>query len=285
LIPAANITAWRRQAPWPDDGQVEQDLILSRMMVEIANHDLLGPELAFRGGTCIHKLHLPTPARYSEDLDYVRRTKSGIKPHLSALAEIASTIGLEEAGTERSGSMVHTKFDATPTAGPGRIRVEVELNIVETEAFLPRVKIPYAIDSPWWQGKAEIGTFPLEELLGTKLRALYQRSKGRDLFDLWHTLTHLDPDADEIVGSFRHYIKQEEFSFPELAQNLLAKLADRDFRDDMTQLVIDLPADYEPKIAADLVMGRLGSHLRNAPDREEIEAGGWRRRKASGRSG
>ena len=38
---------------------------------------LLGPELAFRGGTCLHKLCLPQPFRYSEDLDYVRTTHGG----------------------------------------------------------------------------------------------------------------------------------------------------------------------------------------------------------------
>ena len=32
-------------------------------------------------------------------------------------------------------------------------------------------------------------TFKIDELMGTKLRALYQRTKGRDLFDLWLALT------------------------------------------------------------------------------------------------
>jgi predicted nucleotidyltransferase component of viral defense system len=276
LIPAANITAWRRQAPWPEDAQVEQDLILSRLMVEIANDDLLGPELAFRGGTCIHKLHLATPARYSEDLDYVRRTKSGIKPYLSALKDIATALGLRESGTERSGPMVHARFDTVSTSAVGRIRVKIEINIAETEAYLPRIEVPYAVDSPWWQGEAMISTYPLEELLGTKLRALFQRSKGRDLFDLWHVLTSLAPDETKIVDAFRHYMGGREFSFPELAQNLAAKLEDRSFRDDVLQLVTNLPDDYDHDTAADVVMERLGPHLRNAPDGEEIRAGAWR---------
>jgi predicted nucleotidyltransferase component of viral defense system len=74
LIPPAYINAWAAQAPWPNDADIEQDLILSRLMIEIANDDLLGPELAMRGGTCLHKLYLPEPLRYSEDLDYVRTT-------------------------------------------------------------------------------------------------------------------------------------------------------------------------------------------------------------------
>ena len=277
MIPAANITAWRRQAPWPDDTQVEQDLILSRMMVEIANDDLLGSELAFRGGTCIHKLHLPSPARYSEDLDYVRRTKSGIKPYLASLAAIAATLGLEESGTERSGSMVHARFDAVPSSGAGRIRVKVEINVAEVEANLPLVEVPYSVDSPWWQGQADISTFALEELLGTKLRALYQRSKGRDLFDLWHVFTHLSPDEMKVVEAFRHYMGDGEFSYPELSQNLSRKLQDRDFRDDLLQLVTTPPENYDPDTAANVVMESLGPYLRNAPPREEIANGNWQR--------
>ncbi|MCZ7629651.1 MAG: nucleotidyl transferase AbiEii/AbiGii toxin family protein [Microthrixaceae bacterium] len=69
--------------------------MLSRLIVEIANHPLLGGELVFRGGTCLHKLHLPTPRRYSEDLDYVRVTSSPIGPLLDALREVGDLLDLE----------------------------------------------------------------------------------------------------------------------------------------------------------------------------------------------
>lgn len=277
MIPAANLTAWRRHAPWPEDNQVEQDLILSRLMIEIARHELLGSELSMRGGTCLHKLHLPQPLRYSEDLDYVRRTRSGIKELLRAIREIAVGLGLDEQATERSGPMVHARFDAIPTSGIGRIRVKIEINVAEVDACLPRLDLPLAVDSLWWSGRALIPTFRIEELLGTKLRALYQRSKGRDLFDLWHVLGNLAPDDKAIVAAFRHYMGDDAFSFPELAANLRAKLVDRDFRDDLSRLVRHTEDSYDPDRAADLVIERLGSQLRNAPDGSEIRAGAWRR--------
>lgn len=276
MIPAANITAWRRQAPWPDDNQVEQDLILSRLMVEIANDDLLGTELLFRGGTCLHKLHLPAPLRYSEDLDYVRRTKSGIKPYLRALADRAGALGLQESGTARSGPMVHATYDASPTSGAGRIRIKIEINIAETAALFDRVELPYEVRSPWWEGQARIGTFSIEEVLGTKLRALFQRSKGRDLFDLWYALKHASVDEDRVVQAFRHYAKGQEFTYPQLAQNLKAKLEDRGFREDVLQLLVDPPEAYDTVRAADVLMERLGPRLRNAPDLAEIQGGTWR---------
>ncbi|MBW8059937.1 MAG: nucleotidyl transferase AbiEii/AbiGii toxin family protein [Solirubrobacterales bacterium] len=277
MIPAANVAAWRRQAPWPEDNQVEQDLILSRLMVEIAKDDLLGTELALRGETCLHKLHLSAPLRYSEDLDYVHRTHSGVGPILDALRELAVRIGLDDRGTDRTGQMAHASFDATPTSGVGRMRVKVEINIAETDPCFPRIAIPLAVESPWWQGGAEIATFTVEELLGTKLRALYQRSKGRDLFDLWHVLTDLGPDEAKIVTALGHYMGAEAFTFPELSLNLSAKLADRDFRADLPQLVTSLPETYDPDRAANVIMERLGPRLRNAPDQAAIRDGAWRR--------
>ena len=53
---------------WPDDIQVEQDLILSRILMEIFSDPFLNKELAFRGGTALHKLFFSPPARYSEDI-------------------------------------------------------------------------------------------------------------------------------------------------------------------------------------------------------------------------
>jgi predicted nucleotidyltransferase component of viral defense system len=52
-------------------------------------------------------------------------------------------------------------------------------------------RLPVRVDNPWFTRGADVVTFALEELLGTKLRALYQRKRGRDLFDLGRALqTH-----------------------------------------------------------------------------------------------
>jgi hypothetical protein len=73
VIPRAHITAWRVQAPWPADAQVEQDLVLCRALTEMYGRPELAALLAFRGGTALHKLHVSPPGRYSEDIDLVSR--------------------------------------------------------------------------------------------------------------------------------------------------------------------------------------------------------------------
>lgn len=72
MIPMMNIIAWSQTAPWPETRQVEQDLIISRAIVELFSDPILRNQLRFRGGTALNKLHFPTPLRYSEDIDLVR---------------------------------------------------------------------------------------------------------------------------------------------------------------------------------------------------------------------
>lgn len=87
MIPMAYITQWRQIAPWPDDMQIEQDLILSRAIIEIFSNPFLSEQLAFRGGTALHKLFFTPAARYSEDIDLVRTAKGGIKEIIDVLRD------------------------------------------------------------------------------------------------------------------------------------------------------------------------------------------------------
>jgi predicted nucleotidyltransferase component of viral defense system len=270
VIDRPALIAWRSKAPWPDRVQIEQDLLLSRLMIEISRDEVLGPELVMRGGTCLHKLHLPSPLRYSEDLDYVRSTHTGIKPYTQALTKIAEEIGLTVSSRQRSGQMVHVYLDSEPTEGIGRIRIKIEINVTETEPFLRRKNIRHTVQTSWWSGEADIPTFQVEEMLATKLRALYQRSKGRDLFDLWLGLTVLEADPEKIVAGLHHYMGDATFTFPELRDNLAAKLESASFLRDIDTLLASTPSEYKPNAAADLLMRELGSRLRNAPPIEEI---------------
>lgn len=72
MIPQTNIIAWSAVAPWAEQRQIEQDLIITRAIIELFNDDFLRRELRFRGGTALNKLHFPAPMRYSEDIDLVR---------------------------------------------------------------------------------------------------------------------------------------------------------------------------------------------------------------------
>lgn len=101
MIPAIadtqGIADWGNTVPWPSADQLEQDLTLARMIVEIANDPYLGDELVFRGGTCLHKLHLNPGLRYSEDHDHVRRTAGSIGELLAALRNVGERLRMNVA--------------------------------------------------------------------------------------------------------------------------------------------------------------------------------------------
>lgn len=88
MIPRDYITEWRAHAPWVQDFQVEQDLVISRALVEIFSHPMLREALALRGGTALYKLHMKPPARYSEDIDLVQTEAEPAGPMMAALREV-----------------------------------------------------------------------------------------------------------------------------------------------------------------------------------------------------
>jgi predicted nucleotidyltransferase component of viral defense system len=254
VIPAANITAWAGQAPWPTRDQVEQDLVLSRLIVMIAEHDLLGSELVFRGGTCLHKLHLPAPLRYSEDLDYVRTTSGGIAPVTRALTEIGEGLGFDVSTNVSTHPKVRYRGQFTASGSP--MRVKVEINTHERETARSLIRLPHAVESPWWSGQADVLTFVAAELVATKIRALYQRRKGRDLFDLWLALTQMELDPAEILDCFEPY-RPDGYTQALAVANFDAKVDHVGFRTDLETLVQDPPAGYSIDDAAALVRAEL----------------------------
>ena len=146
--------------------------MLSRLIVEIANHPLLGEELVFRGGTCLHKVWLDRPWRYSEDLDYVRRTGGGVGEILDSIRDVAVAVGFDRVQTDVR-RYPKVRLDTSFMRG-GRMRVKVELNTFERSPARPTVTRTLDVDSPWFSGTADVPTFALEELVATKMRALFQ---------------------------------------------------------------------------------------------------------------
>ena len=104
-----DITQWDVDHPWQNENQVEQDLLLSMAMIEAANDPLLGEELILRGGTAFHKLFLPEPYRYSEDLDFVRTSDGGIGNVMKRLTSLGRDLGFE----------VRTRMGGTPRCTGG----------------------------------------------------------------------------------------------------------------------------------------------------------------------
>ena len=90
------------------------------------------------------------------------------------------------------------------------MKIKIEINTREHCYYDPLNSKLLESYSQWFQNTMDITTFTTEELLATKLRALYQRKKGRDLFDLW-VARELNPNTKRVfVEIFKKYLNRED---------------------------------------------------------------------------
>ena len=254
MILRGYITQWNETIPWSDMHQVEQDLIISRVLVAIYNDDFLAKRLAFRGGTAIHRLFIKPQARYSEDIDLVQMSAESIGRTLDRLREVLSFLGTPSTKRKESNNVLVYKIPSTfPPETP--LKLKIEINCKEHFSILGYNKLPYKVTSDWFSGECNLITFNFNELIGTKLRALYQRRKGRDLFDLY--LAAFSPLLDRglVIDCFRRYMEFSDGSVPsknEYTCNIDEKMLVPQFLKDMDG-IIRPGFDYNPLIAVDVV--------------------------------
>lgn len=202
MIPQAEVTEWRDQAPWANDADVEQDLVISRAIVDLYNVELVHERTAFRGGTPLHKIVLAPAARYSDDIDLTNTSNTPIGETFTAIRKALAWLDPKPKYSVVQFPKLFFRF--TTTSGePRRLKVE----IATREAFSAgrTIDLPYEVTSRFFTGKTTVRTYNLEELLATKLRALYQRKKGRDLFDLWYASQKQTVDLDRMYTLFLEY--------------------------------------------------------------------------------
>ena len=238
MIPATAIIEWENDHPWANKKQVEQDLIISRALVAIYNNQFLASRLAFRGGTAMYKLYL-SPLRYSEDIDLVQIQPENIGNIFDKLREVLSFLGKPAVKQKKNNNTMVFRVNSTfPPVMP--INLKIEINCKEHFTVLGLKKMPFEVENQWFSGRCEITTYQLDELTGTKFRALYQRKKGRDLFDLQKALENPNLNTDNVVGCFRKYISFSDGNPPSKTvylANLDEKMQDRFFLSDIQPLL------------------------------------------------
>jgi len=257
MIPYDIITAWGVSHPWLTREQIEQDLLLSKAICEIYTNELLAGELVFRGGTALHKLILRQPHRYSEDLDFVRSSAGGIGDVMKELTELG----------KQSGYTVTTKMSQYPKvyrnckAQTGYdLKIKIEINTYERSPALPLVEVGHTVRSGWFSGEATVRIFQNEEMAATKIRALYQRSKGRDLFDLWLLTNETGIDAGLTCKAFAVY-RPKGFTAKKAIENLNKKLDDTTFRDDIMKTMSAEAGDFCAEEAAKQIIEKYLAKL------------------------
>lgn len=260
MIPEIFIQAWRKNALWQTYDQIEQDLIISRALVDLYNDPHVSETLVFRGGTALNKLFLKPPSRYSEDIDFVQKKSTPIGQTIDAIRELFKPwLGDPKWKiTERSAKLIY-KYESINNM-PAKLKIEI--NTTEHFQVLPLKTVPFTVASDWYNGVSNIITYELDELMATKLRALYQRRKGRDLFDLWFVVQNNLINVDRVFEIFKKYCANDNYHFSrdEFLKNLELKRNHQAFQSDMhTLLPVGLNWNFEEayQFVIDNVISRL----------------------------
>ena len=213
-----DILAHQAVVPWPVQHQIEQDLLLCRAMVALFNDPFLKGQIAMRGGTILHKAYLAPAARYSEDIDLVvvgdrpeEHIRAAIKRVLLSVLGKPKRWGWQELrlavrNVAKPSRVLKVTYEVPSVMEPGRVlTIVVEANVTERKPHLPVRELKFAVPFREEVLTAGIISFDINEMMGTKMRALFQRQRGRDLFDLHCALTGLPVPSFAPTGSSNRF--------------------------------------------------------------------------------
>jgi predicted nucleotidyltransferase component of viral defense system len=252
------ILEWEQEHPWQLKSQIEQDLIICRALCALYNDEYLSEHLAFRGGTTLNKIYLNPQPRYSEDIDLVQINAEPIKEMIDKIRNALSFLGKPVVRQKaHNNTLIFRFYSEIPPIIP--IRLKVEINTREHFNVLGLTQHKFSVNSQWFSGNCLATTYHLEELLGTKMRALYQRRKGRDLFDLWKALSTQSVNTDKIIRCYREYIDFVVDNKPTQKEYLLKKkkkIDDTEFLGDI-EMLLRPNENYNPQEAWELVRREL----------------------------
>jgi predicted nucleotidyltransferase component of viral defense system len=194
---------------------VEKDYALGWFLAGIAAHPVIGPRWVFKGGTCLKKCYFET-YRFSEDLDFT--LQDGDHLDEGFLAEVFEEIGdwvydacglqlppetrkfevfTNKRGTRSGQGRVGYRGPLGRTGDPPRIKLDLTADEVLVLAPVQRpVHHPYT-DLP--ADGIHVLSYSFEEVFAEKMRALAERQRPRDLYDVVHLYRRQDLQPDRAI--------------------------------------------------------------------------------------
>jgi len=214
---------------------VEKDYLLGWILAGISNHGELGSDWVFKGGTCLKKCYFET-YRFSEDLDFTIMNADHCNQVFlrNTFEEVADWI-YEEAGIEIPKELIHFEIYANPR---GKISAQGKISYrgpLQPRGDLPRIKLDLTNDEilvldpvnrevnhPYSDGPEEsfhILCYCFEELFAEKIRALGERLRPRDLYDVIHLYRHegIRPDRALVMRTLEEKCGFKDILVPTMA--------------------------------------------------------------------
>jgi len=239
---------------------IEKDYLIGWVLAGISRNPELGSDWIFKGGTCLKKCYFET-YRFSEDLDFTLRDPDHLNEQflVDVFRKISEWI-YEESGIVIPNETIRFEVYENPRGGissqgrigyrgpmqrrgdPARIKLDLTTDeVLVLDPVLREVHHPYS-DRP--DDGIYVQCYSFEEVFAEKIRALAERERPRDLYDVVHLHRHseLNPDRDLVLSTL-----EKKCSFKGIPVPTLSSLEDRPERE-------DLEAEWEHMLAHQLPM-------------------------------
>jgi predicted nucleotidyltransferase component of viral defense system len=202
---------------------VEKDYVLGWLLAGIGAHPELAPSWVFKGGTCLKKVHFET-YRFSEDLDFTVERASDLDDRFlrHALVEVAEWV-YRESGIEVLAEQTRVSIYANPRGNPAGEASVYYRGPLQPRGSAPRIKVDlaaderlvtdpvsYAIQHPYSDAPPEgirVRCYAYPELFAEKIRALGDRARPRDLYDVVHLYRRVE--ALLSAGNVRDILREK----------------------------------------------------------------------------
>lgn len=214
---------------------VEKDYVLGWLLAGINQHPALSESWVFKGGTCLKKCYFET-YRFSEDLDFTLRDASHINEVFlqETFRQIATWVyensGIEIAadrttfeiyqnprGIESCQGRLYYRGPVTATVGKHSIpRIKLDLTVDEVLVDKPNLTAVRHGYSDFPSTDIHILSYSYTEVFAEKIRALKERTRPRDLYDVINFFRR--PESLELAASVQEILKKKceykNISFP-----------------------------------------------------------------------
>ena len=210
-------------------GLIEKDFVLTLVLKEIYASQFKNI-LVFKGGTALHKLYLYK--RLSVDLDFTALKKLDIDAFKNVLAIREINSEIKKVVTSENSISIDLKYTSLLNY-PDSIKIDISLR----ETPLLELK-EIALPSPYFSG-FHIRTFQIEEMAAEKLRALVQRKRPRDYFDMWVLLKEIKFKDFEKLAEKKLADTNDELDISKVFVDL--DIVKSLWKDDLRQLIPELP--------------------------------------------
>jgi predicted nucleotidyltransferase component of viral defense system len=219
----------------------EKDYLLA-LVLQLMSNSRVGEKLVFKGGTCLHHCYLEQQ-RFSEDLDFSAGQQSisfeEVKEILNSVAYLSVKKHYQSKATIKIERLLYTG----PLGFPNSIKVDID---VLQNVILPVQEMSYRTV---WGIEFPVRVMDIREICAEKIRAMSDRARYRDFFDVYLVLKNYKIDLQEIIG----FIREKEIRNPISKAKILQNWGITRAQKELEEKVIFYSQPIEDSLIEDLI--------------------------------